>query len=230
MAGDRKLLPAWKIVAGTAATAAFLVLLFSCAGRLNWTRGWVFIALLATGQTLSSLIIWRKNPDLLIRRSQPGKGTKTWDIVLLSLFGISYLIVVGTAALDVRYAWTSMNSALWIVGFALYIFFIVLFTWAMAANPFFETTVRIQHDRNHRVIDSGPYQYVRHPGYTAAILGFIFSVPFLLGSWSAIIPAFISALFLIIRTVLEENTLRRELPGYENYMHKVRYRLVPMVW
>ena len=90
--------------------------------------------------------------------------------------------------------------------------------------------MRIQSDRNHHVIESGPYGIVRHPGYTATILGLVLATPLLLGSWWAFIPAVLSTVCLIIRTALEDRTLQKELSGYEVYTHKVRYRLLPGLW
>ncbi|ASC70178.1 hypothetical protein XM38_011080 [Halomicronema hongdechloris C2206] len=90
--------------------------------------------------------------------------------------------------------------------------------------------MRIQRDRNHQVIQSGPYGIVRHPGYIATMLGLVLATPLLLGSWWAFIPAMLSTLCLILRTALEDRTLQKELPGYEAYMRKVRYRLIPGLW
>jgi len=104
-----------------------------------------------------------------------------------------------------------------------------LFTWSMAVNPFFEKTVRIQTERGHRVIDTGPYHVVRHPGYVG-FFGWSLSVPLLLGSWWAFLPAFAAAIGIVIRTALEDRTLRAELTGYEEYATRVRYRLIPGVW
>ena len=99
----------------------------------------------------------------------------------------------------------------------------------MVVNPFFEKTVRIQTDRGHRVIDSGPYAYVRHPGYVG-FLGWIFSTPLLLSSASAFVPALLAVILLVIRTALEDRTLRAELPGYAEYTDRVRFRLIPGIW
>ncbi|MGB0068047.1 MAG: isoprenylcysteine carboxylmethyltransferase family protein, partial [Isosphaeraceae bacterium] len=102
-------------------------------------------------------------------------------------------------------------------------------TWAESVNKFFEQTVRIQTDRGHRVIDTGPYALVRHPGYVAACLLFM-GMPLALGSLWALIPAVLSCLLLVLRTIWEDRTLRDELVGYEEYTQRVRYRLVPGVW
>jgi len=220
----------FKLLMGTVSVGLFIAVFFWVAGRIDWIRGWAYVGLLTCGQTTSAVYIWRKNPQLLIRRGKIGKGTKTWDKILLGLFGLTYLGVVIVAALNERYKWSVMGVWLWPIGCVLYASFVVVITWAMAVNPHFEKTVRIQKDCGHQVIDSGPYRIVRHPGYAGIILGFIISAPLLLGSWWAFIPALLAALCIGIRTVLEDRTLRRELPGYEVYAQRVRYRLLPGVW
>ena len=99
----------------------------------------------------------------------------------------------------------------------------------MAVNKFFSTIVRIQKERGHYVVTGGPYKFVRHPGYTGAIIVSI-SLPLLLGSVWALIPAMIGDIILIIRTVLEDNTLKKELQGYDEYTRRVPHRLIPGIW
>jgi protein-S-isoprenylcysteine O-methyltransferase Ste14 len=101
--------------------------------------------------------------------------------------------------------------------------------WAQAVNKFFEPGVRIQADRGHQVIDTGPYAVVRHPGYVSACLFFV-GIALSLGSLWALIPALLSCLLLVLRTIWEDRTLRDELPGYGEYARRVRYRLAPGVW
>jgi len=116
-----------------------------------------------------------------------------------------------------------------VLGYTLLIAGIVGLTWAESVNKFFEPTVRIQRDRGHSVIDTGPYAIVRHPGYVAACL-VCSGVPLSLGSLWALIPAILSCLLLVLRTIWEDRTLRDELAGYEEYTQRVRYRLIPAVW
>jgi protein-S-isoprenylcysteine O-methyltransferase Ste14 len=104
-----------------------------------------------------------------------------------------------------------------------------LVTWSMAANAFFSMIVRIQDDRKHAVADTGPYRFVRHPGYVGSIV-FELASPILLGSLWALIPGVIAALLFLTRTALEDRTLHEELTGYPEYAQRTRYRLVPGVW
>ncbi len=218
-----------KIFGGLIITLVFISI-FGLAGGLDWFRGWVFIGPLIFGQTLSTLYIGRKDPELLRRRAQIGQGTKNWDFVLLALFGLTYLAILVVAAFDAQHHWSKMTIWLWLIGAGLHVFFVVVITWAMAVNTHFEKTVRIQSDRHHRVIESGPYRIVRHPGYIAIILGLVLATPLLLGSWWAFIPAILAMACLILRTVLEDRTLQKELTGYEAYTRKVHYRLLPGIW
>ncbi|MHC4165687.1 MAG: methyltransferase family protein, partial [Planctomycetota bacterium] len=207
-----------------------VALFFWLAGRLNWTRGWAYIGLITIGQSISGLYVWRRDPEVLRRRGKIGQGTKTWDKIVLGLFGTTYFALIVVAALDERYDWSSMSGWFWPLGVAMYAFCVFMLTWATAVNTHFEKTVRIQHDRGHRVIDSGPYRIVRHPGYLGAIFGFILAAPLLLGSWWAFAPAVIAVACLAVRTALEDRTLRKELDGYEAYVQTVRYRLLPGLW
>jgi protein-S-isoprenylcysteine O-methyltransferase Ste14 len=102
-------------------------------------------------------------------------------------------------------------------------------TWATKVSKFFEPLVRIQTDRGHKVIDTGPYAIVRHPGYAFGFLLFL-GIPLALGSLWALIPAILLLPLLFVRTIWEDQTLREELMGYEEYTHRVRYRLIPGVW
>ena len=101
--------------------------------------------------------------------------------------------------------------------------------WAMWTNDFFSSRVRIQTDRGQYVVTNGPYRFVRHPGYVGAII-FLPASALLLGSIYALIPVAIDIFLLIIRTYLEDLTLQKELPGYTDYVKKVRFRLIPCIW
>lgn len=218
-----------KILGGLI-TALVFVGTFWLAGQWTWLRGWVLIGLFIVGRLISAPYLWRTSPELMKQRGQFGKGTKTWDVVVITLFGLTLLAVPVVAALDMRYGWSAMPLWLWPIGAGFYACFVGVITWSMAVNPHFEKTVRIQRDRHHTVIESGPYRIVRHPGYIATILGLVLAMPLLLGAWWALIPALLSTACLILRTALEDRTLQQELVGYEEYTHKVRYRLLPGLW
>ena len=204
--------------------------LFIAAGTAAWVCGWVYIVLCMASTVAQRAYVSRRNPEMFDRRKRVGKGTPTWDKVWNAVFLMLMLTMLFTAALDAsRFYWSEMSAGWWALGFVLLISSMALGTWAMAMNPFFEGSVRIQEDVGHRVIDRGPYAYVRHPGYVGLIVLTV-STPFLLLSWFALIPAGLAVGWLFFRTALEDRFLRDRLDGYLEYMRRVRYRLVPGVW
>ena len=213
-----------------AAVTVFAALIFWPAGRLDWVAGWLYLGLVALNFLVNLVYLQRVNPELVEARMRIAKGTKRWDIVWGAIFGPTLLATFVVAGLDaVRFEWSTMSSLFWPVGLLLFLPGTVLFSWSMGVNPFFEKTVRIQSDRGHRVIDAGPYAFIRHPGYLG-FFGWCLSPPLLLGSWWAFVPAVLSVIGLIVRTALEDRTLRKELEGYAAYSKRVRYRLLPGVW
>jgi protein-S-isoprenylcysteine O-methyltransferase Ste14 len=120
-------------------------------------------------------------------------------------------------------------GAAWWSGVVLFAAGWTLVIWSMIVNPFFEKTVRIQIENDHRVVDTGPYACVRHPGYVGFSLWMI-STPLLLASRLAVIPAVCATAVFVVRVVLEDRMLRRELPGYAEYATRTRFRLIPGVW
>ena len=106
---------------------------------------------------------------------------------------------------------------------------IAVTTWAQAVNPFFEPAVRIQKERAQQVITSGPYRFVRHPGYAAAIVMFV-GIPLALASWWGLLPAGLAIALLVVRTGLEDRLLQAELSGYSDYARRTSHRLVPGIW
>jgi protein-S-isoprenylcysteine O-methyltransferase Ste14 len=228
---DEKPLSPLGLAAATAAGVTSVALVvFLPAGRLDWPRGWLYIALVSVNFVLNLLYLKRVNPGLIAARARFGAGTKRWDVIWSICFAPAFCSIYVVAGLDaVRYGWTSMSGDLWWLGLGVFLPGTLLFTWSMGVNPFFEKTVRIQTERGHRVIDAGPYRFVRHPGYVG-FFGWCFSAPLLLGSWWAFAPATIAALGMVVRTALEDRMLLRELPGYADYARRVRYRLVPGIW
>lgn len=207
-------------------------ILFGLAGTTDWLWGWVFNivhTLVWVGMTMALI---RYNPELLNARGKRHKGTKGWDMVLLSIFGAAWIAIPVMGGLDVRYGWTAAQFpvVLALLGAGLIVAGFALTTWGMIVNRNFEFTVRLQEDRGHQVITTGPYQLVRHPGYTGVIISFFIGMPLLLGSLPAFIPALIGALALIVRTALEDRTLQADLPGYQAFTQQTRYRLLPGIW
>jgi protein-S-isoprenylcysteine O-methyltransferase Ste14 len=207
------------------------VVLFVAAGHLDMPRAWIYLCLNFVFSTAGVIIIWKLMPELLNRRGGINPGTKPWDkVILLTYFPIILFIMPLIAGLDVgRYKWSNLSVHFTILGIALYAFAFLIAQWAMVENRFFEGTMRIQEDREHIVITTGPYRIVRHPGYVGMILASL-SPPLIIGSLYALIPAGLGIILIIMRTFLEDKTLRNELNGYSKYTEEVRYRLVPGIW
>jgi len=204
--------------------------LFIPAGRLDWVMGWALVGIYAAWVTANALILIPRCPELLAERAARRKDTKTWDMLILSIIGLTTIAKYVVAGLDLRFGWTApMPVAFQIAALVIAGLGYGLLTWSMAANAFFSTVVRIQEDRGHAVATSGPYRYVRHPGYTGSI-AFELATPIMLGSLWALIPGGLAALLLLLRTALEDETLRKELDGYKEYAEQVRHRLLPGVW
>lgn len=201
--------------------------LFIPAGRLDWVWGWALVAITTVWVIAIALV---SGPELLAERAQARKGTKAWDMVLLGFVGLAAMARPIVAGLDVRFEWTAhMPVGLHIAALAIAVLGYALGIWAMASNPFFSKTVRIQDDRGQTVATGGPYRIVRHPGYVGAI-AFELAIPIMLGSWWALIPGGLAALVFVIRTALEDKTLQEDLPGYTEYAQQTRYRLLPGIW
>lgn len=217
-------------VKNVASTVVFGSLQFLAAGRLDWIMGWVFVGILAANIVLTLTVIGRRHPDLLAERSGLQRSTKPWDPPLAVFMAYSPLLIVLAAALDLRFGWTrppalALSLAMLVPVLAGW----VVMYWAMMTNRFFSGTVRIQADRGHLVVSTGPYRVVRHPGYAASIVIYA-ALPIMLGSVCAFVPFALFLGVVVARTALEDRTLRTELPGYEEYCRTTRYRLVPGVW
>ena len=203
------------------------VILFGSVGRWDYWHGWVFFLLHIYVTLFSWLII---PSELLQERTKPGPGTKEWDYIFFIFFSLLY-ITPYIAALDGgRYHWTG-NFPLWVNALA---FIVILFGYSLTVfslwkNRFFSSTVRVQKERGHSVIDNGPYAFIRHPGYAGIIVS-SFSIAFAMNSLWALIPAGLLTIAFVIRTYLEDVTLQRELSGYTDYAGRVRYRLIPRIW
>ncbi len=209
---------------------AVAAILFICSGDLGWVWAWVYIAVGVAILTINALVILPTSPELAVERSRVAEDTKGWDRVAIVVIFISGAGIFLVAGLDERFSWSPrLAMAIHILALAALILAQAVFTWAMASNRFFAKTVRIQEERGHTVASSGPYRFVRHPGYAANIIT-MFAVSLLLGSLWALIPAALCALAFVIRTALEDKTLEAELDGYKDYAQQTRYRLLPGVW
>jgi protein-S-isoprenylcysteine O-methyltransferase Ste14 len=205
--------------------------LFLSAGTISWTAAWFYLVLAAFIQVLDAIVLIPTSPELLGERSRPQAGAKKWDQVLsrlMAFFGpLTIWIVCG---LDFRFRWSG-EFGLWLSLLSALLVFLgsLIVLWAMAANQFFIGMVRIQEERGHIVVESGPYKYIRHPGYLGSLLYLFFS-PLLLGSLWGLIPALLSCGVVCLRTYLEDQVLQAELGGYAVYSKRVTKKLIPGIW
>jgi protein-S-isoprenylcysteine O-methyltransferase Ste14 len=188
--------------------------------------GMVFLGTLV----ITGLYLCWVNPEVVVARIHFHKGTKGWDRILLCFLLPAMCAVFLVAVLDNgRFHWFVVSWWVCGIGYVLFLVGMGLITWAAAVNKFFEKTVRIQTDRGHKVIDTGPYTIVRHPGYVGFML-FIVGSALGLGSVWVLVPGALASALLLLRTRWEDQMLQSELPGYKEYAQKVRYKLIPGVW
>ena len=206
-------------------------LLFLSAGTLHWPAAWLYLATTAALGLGVGLWLAKVDPGLLAERMKPmmQKSQPAADKTFMLVFGFAALLWFIAIGLDRRWHWSEMPLALQALGYLLLLAATALMLRAVRENSFAAPVVKVQAERGHRVIDTGPYAWVRHPMYAAAVLYFA-AVALLLGSWwgLALSPVFLAQ--FSIRAGLEERALASGLPGYADYLSRVRYRLVPGVW
>ena len=209
------------------------LILLICGGDLGWWQAWLYSMLFLAASVGARMWAEQRHPGLIAERQniENAQTAKTWDKVLAPLMAVSVSFpMVIVAGLDHRYNWSS-DFPLWLVvtGIILIVFGYAYAAWALIENRFFSGLVRIQTDRGHVVCDSGPYRFVRHPGYAGNNLA-LFGIVLALGSVWTLIPVAVASIITVIRTVLEDQTLQEELPGYRDYARRVRYRLIPGIY
>lgn len=205
-------------------------LLLACAGSLGWWNAWAYVGLSLALSAASGVHLLNRNPGVIAGRTRPHRGTERFDVMMTIVMAAVYLSMIVVAGLDAgRWRWAPLGWPLALLGAVLLVIGMFPVAAAMAVNPHLETTVRIQVERGHRAITGGPYGLVRHPMY----VGMLVQTPaaaLLLGSGWALVPAAGFMVLLVIRTALEDRTLRSGLPGYREYAARTRYRLIPGLW
>ena len=218
------------IVRGLAGILFLITLLMILAGRITYWQGWLF-GLICLLIVIAISIIFGKNFSEISERMKRGPGTKWWDILFWMIYGPMNMAIPVIAGLDAgRFGWSAPYSfSIYFIGYIIFTSSAFFHIWAIWSNKFYASTVRIQKERQQIVITDGPYSYIRHPGYVGIML-MVGSMALVLGSIWALLPAGVVAVLLVIRTALEDRTLKKELPGYLEYGNKVRYRLIPGIW
>ena len=210
----------------------FALAIFLPAGTMAWTAGWVYLSIFFIFTITISIVLLKSNPGLLQERmtglARPDE--KAWDRALMVLIAVVFFAWLVFMPLDaVRFHWSQMPLWIQIAGAAILLCSLGFFFGVYRENPYLSPAVRVQQDRGQTVISTGPYGYVRHPLYSAFCL-FVPGTSLLLGSWYGLLFGLILIVLVARRAVLEERTLLNELKGYDTYMAKVKYRLIPYIW
>jgi protein-S-isoprenylcysteine O-methyltransferase Ste14 len=212
--------------------ALFLFLggcLLGAAGTLSWPLAWVVLSIYFTSKVVALVFA---DTEMIIERVALELGSDQVDKVLATLGYLGLypgtFIVAGLdavrfgPAIPIPDIISLMTVVVFAIGYG-------ISTWAVLCNPFFSTFVRIQNDREHSVISSGPYALIRHPGYAGVLLAHL-ALPLALGSIWAVLPSILGIIFFVLRTSREDQELRDHLVGYREYQSRVRWRLIPGVW
>lgn len=219
-----------RLVRALAGVCLWSVILFVAAGRVNWKRGWIYVGLYVCTLVIGEIVVSVKSPGILKERAKRHANTKTFDKVIIPFIVLTFFLFPVVAGLDAgRFGWSHLGLQAFFAGLPLYLTGCLLVPWTMIVNPHLEKTVRIQEERGHQVVKSGPYAVVRHPLYAGVILQSL-GVPLLLGSLWSYLPVAATICLFVLRTALEDRTLRNELPGYAEYAISTRYRLLPGIW
>ena len=201
-------------------------------GAWTWWEAWIYAIISFFGFIISRRLASRRHPDILAERSRSMglEDAKPWDKILAPSMALGSVIPLIVAGFDKLFGWTdpfTLNTK--VVALIVIILGYTLGSWALIENRFFSGVVRIQTDRGHHVVTTGPYRFVRHPGYASSFWTY-FATPVLLDSLWAFIPTVLLFGVVFLRTSLEDRTLQEELPGYKEFTQKTRYRLLPWIW
>jgi protein-S-isoprenylcysteine O-methyltransferase Ste14 len=205
------------------------VFLFVPAGSFNFWQAWVYSIVLLISSAAITFYLWKKDPALLERRLEIGvveEKEKTQKIIQgFAYIGFALILII--PALDYRFGWSNVPFSIVILGDILVIAGLYLYFLVLKENTFASATIEIT--RNQKVITTGPYSIVRHPMYLGALIT-LFGTPLALGSWWGLIVLILYVFALVTRIRDEEKFLSKNLPGYDEYCKKVRYRLIPLLW
>lgn len=202
------------------------LLIFLPAGTLAFAKGWLLMGLLFGPMFIAGLVMLRKSPAFLEKRLDV-KEKRSAQQGVVKLSGLMFVAGFVVAGLDFRFGWSHMPQAVTIAAAVLFLLAYALYAEVMRENAYLSRTIRVEEGQT--VVDTGLYGIVRHPMYMATLLLFLV-MPWVLGSWWALIPFAFYPAIIISRLKDEEELLTRELAGYEAYKKKVKYRILPFIW
>ncbi|MBG0787404.1 MAG: isoprenylcysteine carboxylmethyltransferase family protein [Anaerolineaceae bacterium] len=221
----------WRwVIRMTVYLAVSSAILFLIAGDWAWAGGWLYVALQIVNTVLTYCMLYLDRPNLLIRREAMGEGTPKWDKVLAPLMAFSTLIISLASAVGIRFTGVMPVPAwLLLVAFLCMTAGHILTIQSMRQNDYFEGSVRIQEEYGHKVITTGPYKLVRHPGYLGLLLYNALLPVVLTSAWGfAGVGFFLIVLFW--RTAREDRFLWENLAGYDEFTRQTPWRLIPGIW
>jgi protein-S-isoprenylcysteine O-methyltransferase Ste14 len=222
-------LPAQALVGGVIQLLLFPLVLFLAAGTLAWPAGWIFLLLFYSFVVVTVRLLSKHHPGLLEERMSVFKLNPQRDTMFLLLCAVALVWLIVMPLDVVRFHWSHLPFWLQVVGALTLVGSLACMYLAFRENAYVTPTVRIQEERGHAVVSTGPYRYVRHPMYTGFHLFFV-GMPLLLGSAFGLVFSPVLIGLVVRRAVLEERLLRKELPGYEAYMAQVTSRFIPHIW
>ncbi len=217
------------LVLGLVELVVFGLVLFGLAGTFDYWQAWAFLAVFALSTWLPSMYLLRTNPDALQRRKRAGPAaeTRTVQKLLIACWYASLAAMVLVSALDHRFGWSSVPTAISLAGDVLVAVGLGVTSLVVIQNSFAASTVQVESDQ--KLVDTGLYGLVRHPMYTGNVITIV-GFPLALGSYWGLLAVIPGVLALILRIHDEEKLLYEELAGDREYAQKARYRLVPLMW
>ena len=202
------------------------LLIFLPAGTLRYTYGWLFVGLLFVPMLIAGFAMLCKSPEFLKKRLD-AKEKQAAQKGVVAFSGLMFIAGFVVAGLDFRFGWSDMPAWVIVAASALFLLAYALYAEVMRENAYLSRTIKVEEGQT--VVDTGLYGIVRHPMYAVTILLFLM-IPLVLGSWYAFIAFAFYPAIIIVRLKDEEDLLTKELPGYEAYKEKVKYRLIPYIW
>jgi len=217
------------IIQGTFGLLFFVALVFGTAGTFHYWQGWLFLAVFGASTTAFTLYLALHDKPLLARRfaAGPRHEKERSQKIIVSLIMVAFLALIVLPALDHRYGWSPVSPFVTIAADVLIVVSFLFIFWVIRVNSYAASNIRVE--KSQTVTDTGPYAYVRHPMYAGAI-GLLFGIPLALGAWWWVLLTIPCLVILAWRLLDEEKILRRDLRGYTEYTHRVRYRLIPYLW
>ena len=202
------------------------LMIFLPAGTLDYPGGWLLMGLLFGPMLIAGFVMLFKSPEFLAKRLDAKEKQKSQQGIV-GLSGLMFVAGFVLAGLDCRFGWSRMPGAVTVAASVLFLLAYGLYAEVMRENAWLSRTVKVEEGQ--KVVDTGLYGIVRHPMYMATIFLFLM-IPLILGSWISLAVFCCYPAIIILRLKDEEKLLERELPGYAEYMKKVKYRILPFIW